>query len=311
MAFTTPQHFTSINSALASLLGEDTKIAQSDRVFGGDINDAYRLTLTNGERIFMKSNTLKNAVFFQAEALGLQAIAQTGCIGTPRILGSGTQAGADGYSFLLLEWIDGEPPVKDYWELFAYQLAKMHQAPAEAFVPGGTYGFLQDNFIGAGPQCNAARNSWITFFRDCRLAPQFRAADHYFDASDRKRILKLLDRLGDFLTEPERPSLLHGDLWSGNFMTGSDGRAWLIDPAAYVGHAEADLSMTELFGGFSHAFYAAYREAYPMQPGYKDRRDLYNLYHLLNHLNLFGGSYLAGVLRTVRKYTGSINHTVK
>lgn len=85
-------------------------------------------------------------------------------------------------------------------------------------------------------------------------------------------------------------------------MTGNDGRAWLIDPAAYVGHAEADLAMTELFGGFSHTFYAAYRNAFPMQSGYKDRRDLYNLYHLLNHLNLFGGSYLAGVLRTVKRY---------
>lgn len=302
MAFTAPQHFTSINCALESLFGEGTKIVQSDRVFGGDINDAYGLTLTNGTRIFMKTNTLKNAAFFQAEALGLQAIAQTGCIGTPRILGSGTQAGTNGYAFLLLEWIEGIPPVKDYWELFAGQLAKMHQASTKDFVPGGTYGFLQDNFIGAGPQCNASRDNWITFFRDCRLEPQFRKADRYFDAADRKRILALLDCLGDYLTEPDCPSLLHGDLWSGNFMTGSDGRAWLIDPAAYMGHAEADLAMTEFFGGFSPAFYAAYREAYPMQPGYKDRRDLYNLYHLLNHLNLFGGSYLAGVLRTVKRY---------
>lgn len=303
MAFTPPKHFTSLNSALESLFGEGTKIAQSDRVFGGDINDARRLALSNGADIFMKTNTIKNAAFFTAEALGLQAIAQTGCIGTPRILGSGTQAGADRYSFLLLEWIEGRRPVSDYWEVFAHQLARMHQAPTGDFVPGGTYGFLQDNFIGAGKQCNAARDRWIDFFRDCRLAPQFRAADHYFDASDRKRITALLDRLGDFLTEPERPSLLHGDLWSGNFMTGSDGRAWLIDPAAYVGHAEADLAMTELFGGFSHAFYTAYKEAFPLQHGYKDRRDLYNLYHLLNHLNLFGGSYLAGVLRTVNRYT--------
>lgn len=303
MPFTAPKHFTSLNNALESLFGEDAKIMQSDRVFGGDINDAYSLTLSNGERIFMKSNTRKNAAFFQAEALGLQALAQTGCIGTPRILGSGTQAGTNGYAFLLLESIDGKPPVKDYWELFARQLSKMHQAPTKDFVPNGTYGFLQDNFIGAGPQCNAARDSWVTFFRDCRLEPQFRMADRYFDAADRKRILALLDHLGNYLTEPDCPSLLHGDLWSGNFMTGSDGRAWLIDPAAYVGHAEADLAMTELFGGFSPVFYAAYRDAFPMQSGYKDRRDLYHLYHLLNHLNLFGGSYLAGVLRTVRRYS--------
>ena len=302
MTFTAPQHFTSIDSALESLFGKGTKIAQSDRVFGGDINDAYSLTLTNGARIFMKTNTVKNAAFFQAEALGLQAIAQTGCIGTPHILCCGTQTGTDEYSFLLLEWIEGCHPVSNYWELFARQLANMHRAPAKDFVSNGTYGFWQDNFIGAGKQCNAAKNNWLDFFRDCRLEPQFRSADHYFDAGDRKRITALLDRLADFLTEPEHPSLLHGDLWSGNFMTGSDGKAWLIDPAAYVGHAEADLAMTELFGGFSPAFYTAYREAAPMQPGYQDRRDLYNLYHLLNHLNLFGGSYLASVLRTVRRY---------
>ncbi|MCM1267626.1 MAG: fructosamine kinase family protein [Bacteroidales bacterium] len=303
MAFTAPQHFTSIENALESLFGRGTKIARSDRVSGGDINDACKLTLTNGASVFMKSNAVGNAAFFTAEAVGLQAIAQTGCIGTPRILCSGTEPGVNGYSFLLLEWIDGKRPVRSYWECFAQELAAMHRATATELVPNGTYGFLQDNYIGAGSQCNAARESWVTFFRDCRLEPQFQAADFYFTPADRKRILSLLDHLADFLTEPERPSLLHGDLWSGNVMTGNDGRALLIDPAVYVGHAEADLAMTELFGGFSPVFYAAYKAASPLQPGYRDRRDLYNLYHLLNHLNLFGGSYLSSVLRTVRNYT--------
>lgn len=302
MSFTVPQHFTSMDSALESLFGEGTKIERSDKVSGGDINDAFRLLLTNSAHIFMKSNAVSNAAFFTAEAIGLQAIAQTGCIGTPRILCSGTEPGQNGYSFLLLEWIEEKRPVSDYWGIFARQLADMHRASAKDFVPNGCYGFIQDNYIGAREQKNAARDSWIDFFRDCRLEPQFQAADRYFDAADRKRILSLLNRLEDFLPEPEHPSLLHGDLWSGNFMTGSDGMAWLIDPAAYVGHAEADLAMTELFGGFSPAFYAAYREAFPMQPGYHDRRDLYNIYHLLNHLNLFGGSYLPAVQRTLRRY---------
>lgn len=302
MAFTIPQHFTSIESALDSLFGKGTKIAQSDRISGGDINDAYGLTLTNGMHIFMKSNRIENAAFFTAEAAGLNAIAQTGCIGTPRILCSGTETGTPGYSFLLLEFINGKQRIPDYWETFARQLAALHQAPAADFVPGGRYGFIQDNYIGAGKQINTAKESWVTFFRDCRLKPQFASAANYFDAADRKRITKLLDRLDDFLVEPEHPSLLHGDLWSGNFITGNDGRAWLIDPAAYVGHAEADLAMTELFGGFSPAFYAAYQENTPMQPGYHERRDLYNLYHLLNHLNLFGGTYLSSVKRVIRKY---------
>ena len=146
--------------------------------------------------------------------------------------------------------------------------------------------------------------SWISFFRDCRLVPQFRDAMHWFDDAARKQIAYLLDHLDVYLEEPEHPSLLHGDLWSGNFITGSDGNAWLIDPAAYVGHAEADLAMTELFGGFSQRFYDAYREVHPIHPGYGHRRELYNLYHLLNHLNLFGGSYLPSVNRVLRDFGG-------
>ena len=142
----------------------------------------------------------------------------------------------------------------------------------------------------------------MDFFRDCRLIPQMEMAGRYFDSSHRADFRRLLDRLPDLLPEPKAPSLLHGDLWSGNFITGTDGRAWLIDPAVYVGHAEADLAMTELFGGFSDRFYAAYREVSPLDPGYRERRDLYNLYHLLNHLNLFGAGYLSSVMEIVRRY---------
>lgn len=302
MAYNIPPHFTSIEHALTSLFGEGTQIAQSDRISGGDINEAYGLTLTNGMHIFMKSNTRENAPFFTAESAGLNAIAQTKSIGTPRVLCSGITDDSPGYSFLLLEFINGKNCIPEYWETFAQQLAAMHQSSTTDFAPGGNYGFPNDNYIGAGKQINTLQESWISFFRDCRLKPQFQSAAHYFDSTDRKRIEKLLDRLDNFLIEPEHPSLLHGDLWSGNFLTGNDGRAWLIDPASYVGHAEADIAMTELFGGFSPAFYSAYQEAAPLQPGYHDRRDLYNLYHLLNHLNLFGGSYLSSVKRVLRRY---------
>lgn len=302
MAFMMPQYFTSIENALDSLFGKGTRIAQTDRISGGDINEAYGLTLTNGTHIFMKSNSKENVTFFTAEAAGLHAIAKTQSIGTPQILCYGTQEGSPGYSFLLLEFINGKNRIANYWETFAHQLAAMHQSSAADFVPHGKYGFVQDNYIGAGEQINTPQESWIDFFRSCRLEPQFKRAASCFRTTDWKKITKLLDHLDDFLIEPVHPSLLHGDLWSGNFITGNDGKAWLIDPAAYVGHAEADIAMTELFGGFSPAFYAAYQETAPMQPGYHDRRDLYNLYHLLNHLNLFGQSYLATVQRILAKY---------
>ena len=302
MAFTIPPYFPSIKDALASLFGSNVKIAHSCRVSGGDINEAYDLTLSNGSRIFMKSNAKENIGFFTAEAMGLQAIAQTKTIQTPPILCFGTEEAHNGYSFLLLVFASGKRRKEAYWQTFAQQLAAMHNAPAAEFVPGGNYGFIQDGYIGATKQHNNPHMSWVAFFRDCRLKPQFQAAARYFDSKTLKKTDWLLNHLDNFLEEPKRPSLLHDDLWSGNFITGNDGKAWLIDPAAYVGHAEADIAMTELFGGFSPAFYDAYMESAPLQPGYSRRRDLYNLYHLLNHLNLFGRTYLTSVTRVIDEY---------
>jgi len=302
-------NYTSLAGALVDLFGSSVAITQTDRLSGGDINKAYGLTLNTGDTIFMKANAKSNASFFTAEAAGLQAIASTQAIGTPKILCTGTDDGEDvGYSFLLLGFIKSTGKRKDYWEVFAQELAAMHKADTrklmmvESVETTCTFGFHQDNFIGAGQQKNTPASKWIDFYRDCRLAPQFQRADSYFTAEDRAKITKLLDRLEDFLIEPEAPSLLHGDLWSGNVMCGPDGKAMLIDPATYVGHREADLAMTELFGGFPPEFYQSYREAAPLQPGYEERRDLYNLYQLLNHLNLFGPTYLDPVLSIVSEY---------
>ena len=270
------------------------QLADAVPVSGGDINAAYRLTLTDGTRIFMKANRTASPAFFQAEADGLAAIRDTGAIGVPAMIAAGSDERYG--NFLLLEWIGPAPQKRDFWETFGHSLARMHLADADRF------GWKRDNYIGSTPQINALRESWIAFFRDCRLAPQFKQAQHWFDADMRRRVIRLMDHLSDWLVEPPRPSLLHGDLWSGNFITGADGQAWLIDPAVYVGHAEADLAMTELFGGFHPRFYAAYQEVNPLQAGYDERRDLYNLYHLLNHLNLFGTGYLSSVERIVRRY---------
>lgn len=263
-------------------------------ISGGDINEAYKLVLADGSQVFMKANRSVDPAFFQAEADGLEALRATGAIGIPKVIDTGRdpQYGA----YLLMEWVEPAMQRHDFWEAFGHNLAAMHRAPA------GRFGWVKDNYIGTSRQINAPHDSWIAFYRDCRLAPQFKSAERCFDAAIRRRITTLLDHLEDYLVEPPRPSLLHGDLWSGNFITGSDGQAWLIDPAVYVGHAEADLAMTELFGGFHPRFYAAYREVNPLQPGYEQRRDLYNLYHLLNHLNLFGRGYLSSVLRILSRY---------
>ena len=301
MNITLPPNYNSLAEALVSLFGTSVSIVKTDRVSGGDINKAYTLSLNNGKRIFMKANAKHNAAFFTAEAAGLTAIANTKTIGTPEILCTGTDDGeASGYSFLLLEYIESGKKRADYWEELGRNLAAMHDAPTQ----DKTFGFPQDNFVGSRPQINTPCQSWISFFRDYRLTPQFKATDSYFTSHDRESYTKLLDHLEDFLIEPENPSLVHGDLWNGNVMCGPDGKAMLIDPACYKGHAEADIAMTELFGGFSPSFYEAYREVHPLQPGYENRRDLYNLYQLLNHLNLFGPSYLGPVQSIVSEYVG-------
>ncbi len=293
------KEYLSIDEAIKSVCGESTTVDRMQSVSGGDINDAYTCILSNGLRLFLKSNQKENLDFFYKEAEGLSAIKQTRTIRTPDVLALGTDGDR---AFLLLSHIDSVMPAQKYHENFGENLAAFHAAYAEKFVISGKYGFIHDNYIGAGYQANEPRGSWIEFFRDCRLKPQFKRAEKYFDFSMKKKADILMEKLDRYLVEPEKPSLLHGDLWSGNYITGSDGEAWLIDPAVYVGHSEADIAMTELFGGFSNRFYASYRSVRPLAPGYEDRKEIYNLYHLLNHLNLFGGSYLYSVKRVLERY---------
>lgn len=280
--------------------GKDNAVASVRAVSGGDINEAVLIVLKDGRRIFLKENSRANSGFFEAERTGLAAIQQTHAIRVPEVLGTGT---LEERSYLMMEYLEAAPAKKDYWEHFGRELAGMHQAAASGWTPGGTFGFTEDNYIGAGRQKNDVTDHWIPFFRELRLEAQLRKASYYFSPEDRRAMQSVLDHLDEYLVEPAYPSLLHGDLWSGNFVTGPDGYAWLIDPAVYVGHAEADLAMTELFGGFAPAFYGAYEEAGPLLPGYADRRDLYNLYHLLNHLNLFGRSYYGPVMQIVRRFS--------
>ncbi len=293
----------SLAEAVSAIYGEQKKVAGRRPVYGGDINEAYRLTLSDGSAVFMKCNSIANQSFFEAERKGLEALRRTGAIGVPAPLGIGIDRG-QGISFLLMEYLEAAPKNTDYWEQFGRELAMLHRAQCAGFgeekkLP---FGFSSDNYIGASPQVNTPRESWVCFFRDCRLRPQMEMARRYFDAGTQEKCSKLLEHLDSWLEEPAFPSLLHGDLWSGNAVCGPDGKAWILDPAAYVGHFEAELAMTELFGGFPPVFYASYSEVNPIEKGYRDRKEFYNLYHLLNHLNLFGGSYLGSVQRILNKF---------
>ena len=185
---------------------------------------------------------------------------------------------------LVMEIVESGRKRREFWEVFGQQLAQMHRADASSLVEGGRFGFLRDNYIGAGRQVNTPHGDWISFFRDCRLEAKFLEGAGYFDSGERRKMQYLLDHLDKYLIEPAQPSLLHGDLWGGNFMTGPNGLAWLIDPAVYVGHPEADLAMTELFGGFAPDFYASYKNAARLEPGYRDRRGyLYEVLAILRH----------------------------
>lgn len=296
--------YTSLESAVTAVFGEGVRVADRQPVYGGDINRAYRLTLTDGSSVFLKCNGVKNVAFFQAEEAGLLALRRPGVIGTPQPLAVGVDE-PKGIAFLLMDYLEAAPKRSDYWETFGRELALLHRAETAGLAAEDgslRFGFREDNFIGATRQWNTPKASWVEFFRDCRLRPQIQMAERSLDAGMRARCERLLDRLDTYLPEPEFPSLLHGDLWSGNASCGPDGKAWIFDPAAYVGHYEAELAMTELFGRNPAAFYDAYHEVNPIDRGYEGRKDLYNLYHLFNHLNLFGSSYLSSVRRVLSRY---------
>lgn len=268
-----------------------TKIVETQSISGGCIANACRISDASGKYYFLKSGRhLTDA--FRAEANGLRELAKANAIRVPAVLHSG-----DG--FLLLEYIGPGSVSGDFFERFGRQFADLHRFTSEQF------GFYENNFIGSTPQINTFSNNWIEFYYQHRLMYQYRLAEGSGKISSRLRkgflqMESIVTRR--FSGSEEAPSLLHGDLWSGNFMADQSGNPCIIDPAVYYGHREADLAMTKLFGGFPAAFYDAYREAWPLPPGYADREDLYKLYHVMNHLNLFGSGYLGQAEAIVGQY---------
>ena len=284
----------SVDEAIATLRGPDVRVVGRQRVSGGSINEAWRLDLSDGGRLFCKENSGRFREMFAREAEGLAALAGAGGPPVPRPLAF---HGGPDRQWILLEWVEPGPRRADFWEDFGRAFARLHASTAPRF------GFDHDNFIGATAQVNRWEDRWTDFFGRHRLGFQLdlARARGLADGTLARAVERVVDRLPDLLPDDGgRPALLHGDLWSGNFMVGPNGEGVLIDPAVYYGHPEADLAMTELFGRMDPRFYAAYHEAAPIAPGYEERRDLYNLYHVLNHLNLFGGAYRGQALAIAR-----------
>ncbi|MES9853556.1 MAG: fructosamine kinase family protein [Candidatus Thiodiazotropha sp. L084R] len=250
---------------------------------GGCINMGVRLT--DGEKtFFIKLNNSALLDMFDAESEGLEALSEAHTIRVPRPICSG-QSGDQAY--LAMEFIELEHGSREGPELAGRQLAEMHR------VSQSNFGWHRDNTIGSTPQPNQLNESWGMFWREQRLGFQLKlAADNGYTGSLQRKGERLLEGFHLLLDHQPAPSLLHGDLWGGNLAYDRSGQPVIYDPAVYFGDREADLAMTELFGGFGNRFYDAYRESWPLSPGYSTRKVLYNLYHILNHLNLFGGSYL-------------------
>lgn len=260
-----------------------------ESVSGGCINQAVRLETTSGERFFLKSNASSPADMFFREAEGLRELMVEGAPRVPEVFLVREQA-------ILMEDLQPAPRAEGYWAQFGRQLAELHQHHAPLF------GFAEDNYLGSTPQKNTQEEDGCKFFAEHRLIYQVRLArkDGKLGRGDARGVERLADQLRDRI--PDQPaSLLHGDLWSGNAITDDQGDPALIDPAVYYGWAEADLAMTALFGSFPETFYSAYQDVRPLEQGFRDRYPVYNLYHLLNHLNLFGGHYRGQVRRTLER----------
>lgn len=274
--------------------GLNISISSVSPVGGGSINQAFCLQ-TSEKKYFIKYNTsAAHPNMFSSEFEGLQLMLQTKTIHIPN-----SEYFFEGkiYSFILLEWIEQKAYEENFWRSFAEKLAEMHKNTASKF------GLHFDNYMGSLPQNNSQRDSFTDFFIENRLEPQFTLArNHGFLSSKQIRQAEKLYKELNAIFPYEKPALVHGDLWSGNFMNDQKGEAVLIDPAVYFGHREIDIAMTTMFGGFSSEFYHAYAQTFPMENGWEQRLKFYNIYPILIHINLFGASYLPSLEKILSKF---------
>lgn len=261
---------------------------------GGDINQVFRLRLANSKDFVLKLNSKDHyPEMFEKEAAGLRLLESAGCR-VPRVEMSFVEGS---HQFLILEFIEEGRSGSTSWEGFGRQLATLH------LKTNDTFGLEHDNYIGSLDQLNKRTENWIDFFISNRLEPLIRKASerNLLRGDHLKGFESLFSRLPQLIPE-ENPSLLHGDLWSGNLMFDKMGEPVFIDPAVYFGHREMDLAMTRMFGGFNESFLVSYNEIRPLEKGWEERIELHNLYPTLVHLVLFGSSYLSGIERTLRRF---------
>ena len=296
VTLTQDQRLNFLNDILQQSLGTDSTIVSSTSISGGCINRVSKLNLKCGRSVLVKLAGEAN-VGFRQEAQGLSAIAETQTIATPKVIAVGESP----EPYLILKWIETAPIQSGFWRRFGEDLAALHKAE----TPSPQFGFASDNVIGATPQVNQWASSWSEFFCDRRLRHQFdlAAAAGFFTESEANQIEEFLAKVSEKLEQvAAAPALIHGDLWNGNFLCDENQRPVLIDPAVSYSHSEAEFSIMRMFGGFDHQCFEAYHEILPAQPAVSERIKIYSLYHYLNHLNLFGRSYLNDCWRIINKF---------
>lgn len=278
---------------LENYLGKKISLNQIGIVSGGSISQAYKIHTSEGA-FFVKTNQVESFPgMFDSESKGLQFLIDNSQFNIPKPIANGSK---DDTQWILMNFIQPSPKSKDFWITFGAQLAGLHRNNQDSF------GLEYNNYFGSLKQVNTQHSDWNSFFIQNRIEPQLKLA---IDAGKlrpemAKRSNRLFRKL-DSLLPKEAPAALHGDLWSGNFMTDNQGNATIFDPAVYYGHREVDIAMTKLFGSFDDQFYNSYNNQFPLEAGWEERVDIFNLYPLLAHVNLFGGgSYATQVISIFR-----------
>lgn len=283
------QSFESIEKAISDATGKTFQLLNSHPIGGGCIHSAKRIEGKDGRSYFLKSNRASAAALFEAEIYSLQMIDSTQTIRVPTPIVAGL---ADTIAFLVLEFLEMQSAGGSSLSEMGRQLARLHHSTSEKF------GFCGDNFIGSSLQKNVWCSSWVEFYSECRLKPQLEMAARRGYRNPESETL--LDHLSELIGRHNPvPSLVHGDLWAGNASVLNDGTPVVYDPASYYGDRETDMAFSHFFGGFSSGFYAAYSREWPLPDGHQKRIPVYNLYHALNHLNLFGDGYAASCDRLI------------